>query len=535
MKLASINVPPRRGDAILGGKTIFIFQDGRDLEDYVEEFISICHLASCDDVCLMEGFWCGLDDDLRFVMPKGEPYWTLTQYINILLSAWGSELCLDEAEEDYDPIQSHLADVSQHDPEPSQSPPRPAEYQPEPTDDGELQPATTSMPSRKGATEQLITTEPELHEPSDQVCEPATTTTTGECKMEQVRAMESSAHCTTAGSELEIDSGNLIDFSTEALENNSGDLIDFFTEISTCHVIPAWMESPPTLPLLPMSTSVCAPLSPDSPSAHPQSSTCAVGSPRVCQLPSASGLEDPSSPPPASESRTPPRPSDPAAPPRLSAPSSPSSPIGPPAPPGSLVFPAPPWSVVVPSSPQDSVPLAAPRHSVPPAPTDSSLPLAQPPSSVAPAPPRTSGSPPTPWSPEPRASPWPSGSSVSPCIFGSPSPPRAPPPAAPPLSVGPLELSALPPPWLLPPSAPPWVDIMAAVWVFLCFSSFGSLLSPPWLLPPSSPPWTTPSQLWNSSFVLLPGVRPPPKPPPKTWYFLFSCLSARGRAFPGGG
>ncbi|KAI2656509.1 Accumulation-associated protein [Labeo rohita] len=186
--------------------------------------------------------------------------------------------------------------------------------------------------------------------------------------------------------------------------------------------MPACMESPPTLPLLPMSTSVCSPLSPDSPSAHPQPTTCAVGAPRVCQLPSASGLEDPSSPPPASESRTPPRPSDPAASPRLSAPSSPSSPIGPPAPPGSLVFPAPPWSVVGPSSPQDSVPTAAPRHSVPPALWTSFLPLAQPPSSVAPAPPRTFGSPPTPRSPEPRAPPWPSGSSVSPWIFGSPSP-----------------------------------------------------------------------------------------------------------------
>ncbi|KAI2657610.1 Retrotransposon-derived protein PEG10 [Labeo rohita] len=42
------------------------------------------------------------------------------------------------------------------DPEPSQ-PPRPAESQPEPTDDGELQPAATSVPSLRGATEQLIT------------------------------------------------------------------------------------------------------------------------------------------------------------------------------------------------------------------------------------------------------------------------------------------------------------------------------------------------------------------------------------------
>ncbi|XP_073679963.1 uncharacterized protein [Garra rufa] len=197
MKLASINVRPRRGNAIPDGYTTFIFQDGRDLEDYVEEFISICHLASCDDVCLMEGFWCGLDDDLRFVMPEGEPCWTLTQYINILLSAWGSELCLDEAEEDYNAVQSHHADVSQRDPEPSQLPPRPAEYQPEPTADGELPPAATSVPSRGGATEQLIVTEPEWHEVSDQVCEPAAVTATVEKLVEVENAKDSITHCTT--------------------------------------------------------------------------------------------------------------------------------------------------------------------------------------------------------------------------------------------------------------------------------------------------------------------------------------------------
>ncbi|KAI2644778.1 hypothetical protein H4Q32_026653 [Labeo rohita] len=257
---------------------------------------------------------------------------SFADYIEWVLVSCRSSLT---AEDDTSPTQ---------DPEPSQPAPRHAEFEPEPTADDEPEPR---------ATESKIATEPEPYT-SDQVREPATITMTGDCKMEQVRAMESPAHCTTAGGELENDSGDLIDFSTEALENNSGDLIDFFTEISTCHVIPACMESPPTLPLLPMSTSVCAPLSPDSPSAHPQSSTCAVGSPRVCQLPSASGLEDPSSPPPASESRTPPRPSNPAAPPRLSAPSSPLSPIGPPAPPGSFVFSAPPWSVVVPPSPQAS-------------------------------------------------------------------------------------------------------------------------------------------------------------------------------------
>ncbi|KAL0158832.1 hypothetical protein M9458_046908, partial [Cirrhinus mrigala] len=133
------------------------------------------------------------------------------------------------------------------------------------------------------------------------------------------------------------------------------------------------------------------------PSAHPQPTICAVGSPRVCQFPLVSWLEDPSSPPPASESWTLPWPSDPSALPWLLAPS-------PPVPPGSL-------SVVNPSSPQDSTPLAAPRRSGPTR-LGSSLPPAPPQSSVAPAPPRTSGSPPR--SPEPWTTPWPSISSVSP-------------------------------------------------------------------------------------------------------------------------
>ncbi|KAI2655726.1 Opioid growth factor receptor [Labeo rohita] len=464
---------------------IILEQGNRSLEDHTRDFMHLVPHTHYPDSCLCTFYRVGLNPTIKAQLREG-PRESIADYIEWVLASCRSSWTVGIVEKDVSPTQ---------DPEPSQPSPRHAEYEPEPTADDEPEPR---------ATEQRIATEPEPNT-SDQVREPAKTTVKVECCVEQERAMESPAHCTTAGGELELNSGDLIDFFTEVLETNSGDLIDFSTDIPTCHDLPVGMEFPPTPPLL----SVWSPLSPDSPSAHPQPTTCAVGSPRVCQLPSASGLEDPSSPPPASESRTPPRPSDPAAPPRLSAPSSPSSPIGPPAPPGSLVFPAPPWSVVGPSSPQDSVPTAAPRHSVPPALWTSSLPLAQPSSSVAPAPPRTSGSPPTPRLPEPLVPPWPSGTSVSPWIFGSPSPPRAPPPAAPPLSVGPLESSALPPPWLLPPSAPPWV-IMAAVWVSLCFSCSGSLLFPPWLLPPSSPPWT----LLTLVFVPLPGFRPPPKPPP---------------------
>ncbi|KAL0147075.1 hypothetical protein M9458_057599, partial [Cirrhinus mrigala] len=74
----------------------------------------------------------------------------------------------------------------------------PASHQPEPTDDGELKPAATSEPSQRGATEQLITTEPELHEPSDQVREPATMTATVDVSVEREIAEYSITHCTTA-------------------------------------------------------------------------------------------------------------------------------------------------------------------------------------------------------------------------------------------------------------------------------------------------------------------------------------------------
>ncbi|KAL0190994.1 hypothetical protein M9458_013692 [Cirrhinus mrigala] len=381
---------------------IILKQGERSLEDHTRDYIFLAEHSHFPDSSLCKFYYTGLNTTTKALLSGEGPQESLPDYIEWVLASCGSSWTVDIVEKDISPTQ---------DPEPSQPAPRHAEFEPEPTADDEPEPRVTEL---------KIATEPEPYT-SDQVREPATSTVTGECNMEQVRAMESPAHCTTAGGEL---------------DDNSGDLIDFFSEVSICSDLPVCMEFPPTLPLLPMSTYVCSPLSPDSPSAHPQPTTCAVGSPRVCQLPSASGLEDPSSPPPASESRTPPRPSDPAAPPRLSAPSSPPSPVGPPAPPGSLVPPAPPWSVVVPPSPWDSTPPALPRRSIPPAPLGSSLPPAPPQSSVAPAPPRTSRAPPPPQSPEPWAPPWPSGSSVSPWIFGSPSPPRAPPPPAPPPSVG---------------------------------------------------------------------------------------------------
>ncbi|KAL0170438.1 hypothetical protein M9458_035034, partial [Cirrhinus mrigala] len=121
----------------------------------------------------------------------------------------------------------------------------------------------------------------------------------------------------------------------------------------------------------PLSHSFLPPLLPVSPSAHPQLTICAVGSPQVCQSPLPLWLEDLLSPPLASESWTLPRPVDPTAPPWLLAPSSPPEPVSPPAPPGSIVPLAPPWSVIN-HMPQDSTPPAAPYSSIPLAPRSGS-------------------------------------------------------------------------------------------------------------------------------------------------------------------
>ncbi|KAF4118917.1 hypothetical protein G5714_000968 [Onychostoma macrolepis] len=98
MKLASINVGPRKEDGLSGGGTVFIFQDGRCLEDYVEEFIDTCHQAICSDLTLMEGFRVGLDEEMQIVMPLGDPSWSLAQYLTFALWIAGSSYQVGEME-----------------------------------------------------------------------------------------------------------------------------------------------------------------------------------------------------------------------------------------------------------------------------------------------------------------------------------------------------------------------------------------------------------------------------------------------------
>ncbi len=506
---------------------LLLEQGDRSLEDHTRLFLLLANPTSYLDDALCAFYDASLNTACRALSSDDGPREDFATFVEWTLARNGSPLTVCPEDD--------LA-RSTPDPEPSPPSPRGTEHQPEPTDDGEPFPAAILEPAQSRATEQRIALEVEPNT-SDQVREPATMPTMREPAVDGVSADWSSAPCIAAEGErivhlglLDME-GDLIDWETELeyemppLLTPSSPLVPSSPEGASdspvpaprkCPPVPAPRKRPPERPPVPAPRKFPPshpllpppPLSSGSPSARPQPSINAVRAPRDCHPPASPGLEFPSSPPPASEARTPSRSVDPVAPPRLLAPSPPPSPIDPPAPLGSLVPPAPPWSGVDPPSPQDSSPLAAPRRSVPPAPLGSFLPSAPPGSSVAPAPPRISGAPPSPWSLEPSAPPWPPGSSASPWLVGSPSPPQAPPPPAPPPLVGPLESAAITPPWLLPPSAPPWI-IMAVAWVQLCASCSGSLLSLPWLLPPSSPPWSL-------SAGPLPGVRPPPEPPP--WF-----------------
>lgn len=55
------------------------------MEEYVEEFLSVCRCATCSDITLMEGYWVRLENESRMVMQRGNFYWTFAKYVNFSL------------------------------------------------------------------------------------------------------------------------------------------------------------------------------------------------------------------------------------------------------------------------------------------------------------------------------------------------------------------------------------------------------------------------------------------------------------------
>ncbi len=64
----------------------------------MEEFIDTCHQATCSDLTLMEGLRVGLDEEIQFVMPRGDPSWSLAKYITFALWIAGSSYKVGEME-----------------------------------------------------------------------------------------------------------------------------------------------------------------------------------------------------------------------------------------------------------------------------------------------------------------------------------------------------------------------------------------------------------------------------------------------------
>ncbi len=420
-------------------------------------------------------------------------------------------------------------------PEPSTPSPRSAEYKPEPTANGEPDPSETNELSPIGLTMRRISLEPEPHVTSVQVREPATELATGDNSVYSESAEGGFDHCNMADCQLKLDLGlldvkqDLKDFNTDIYADmppllppllalnylpwtvpvpmpwNSPRGRSYFCRapsVGSHIVMCVWaahtilepstcLYFPPSLPLPPPLHQSLPPLSPGSPSAHPQPTICAVGSPRVVaggSLVSASSLWVPDSASARLPNCSTMTPSS-----LLSTMARQST--------SSAGLPHPSGSALVCCRSSSTLGLHSSSYT-------SSLWLCQAPPSLRLHLCRSASVPSAP--PDPPHCP------------GSLSPSRAPLPPAPPPSVGPLESAAIPPPWvaflavawvlpgsrlappapspscLLPPSGLPWL-----------------LLSPSWLLPPSSPPWIL-------CVFLLPDACPPPKPPP----VLFACLPA---------
>lgn len=60
----------------------------------MEEFTDICHRATCNVLTLMQGFWYGLEEEIRFLVPSEDRCWSLPEYINFALwvDGWFFEL-----------------------------------------------------------------------------------------------------------------------------------------------------------------------------------------------------------------------------------------------------------------------------------------------------------------------------------------------------------------------------------------------------------------------------------------------------------
>lgn len=84
-------------------KLCSIFQNGCNIEAYVEEFLLYSHLVPGDNAMLRHCFWSVLDLEISLNLPREHPSWTLAQFIDFVLQFCGSPFTVMEVEEDPSP------------------------------------------------------------------------------------------------------------------------------------------------------------------------------------------------------------------------------------------------------------------------------------------------------------------------------------------------------------------------------------------------------------------------------------------------
>ncbi len=79
---------------------LYLRQSNRAIEEYVEDFCGLCHLAGFNNVVLNDMFRVGLNEPIRSRLPEGKIHWSLEQYIDHALLLSGSSYTVGVAEEE---------------------------------------------------------------------------------------------------------------------------------------------------------------------------------------------------------------------------------------------------------------------------------------------------------------------------------------------------------------------------------------------------------------------------------------------------
>ncbi len=80
-----------------------IFQNGRPIECYVEEFLLFSHLVHGDEAMIKDCFWSGLDPNISLNLPEENPSWTLAEFIDFVLQFCESPFTVGEVENEKSP------------------------------------------------------------------------------------------------------------------------------------------------------------------------------------------------------------------------------------------------------------------------------------------------------------------------------------------------------------------------------------------------------------------------------------------------